>query len=122
MNARAFHLPPPDSDFAETQPLGAAGPGRRDALKVLRCGCSAPPLVRISRSPWMRLLVLSRLYRCVECGARVLRLGTQQLDAYGARYLPPRPLRVPVTPDRCSASVLDGVYKRITSASQGRRG
>lgn len=119
MKARTFHLPPPDSDFAETQPLAPGSPARRDTLRVFRCACSAPPLVRINRSGWMRLVAFSRLFRCLECGARILRLGTPQQNAYGARYLAPRPLRVPVTPDRCSASVLHAVYKRITALADG---
>lgn len=118
MNTRAFRLHGPDSDFAQTQPLAMARPAHQDTLRFFRCACSAPPLVRIRRSGWMRLFAFSRLYRCLDCGARVLRAGHPQQNAYGARYLPPRPLRVPVTPDRCSASVLDGVYRRITSAIQ----
>ncbi len=117
MIALRFHLHAPDSGFADTQPLSDAAHARRNTLKFFHCDCSAAPLVRIVRPAWMRLLPLFRLYRCLDCGARVLRVRRPTQTVYGARYLPARPLRVAATPDRCSASVLHGVYKRTLSAA-----
>lgn len=119
MNPRTFQPAPPDSDFAETQPLAARGTARRDMLRIFRCACSAPPLVRINRSVWMRMLPRSRLYRCLGCGARVLQPRNPRQSPYGSVYLPPRPLRVAMTPERCNASVLDGVYMRTLRSHAG---
>lgn len=67
-------------DFARTQIvsemdyLGRAVTHQRAALRLFACGCERRHLMRVHRNPWMRLFVGLRLYKCLRCGARVLRL------------------------------------------------
>jgi hypothetical protein len=105
MSTRSIYLHSSRSDFAETQRMPeAAYLGRLldlGQLKVLGCGCGAAKLVRIGRSPWMRLLPYFRLYRCFSCGCRVLRARTRQRIFYGAaRMLPAAPLSAPLAQSR----------------------
>jgi hypothetical protein len=86
------------SEFAPTESLAEAAylgrtAGEHTPLRFMQCGCSKRALLRVSRSPWMRLLPYLRQYVCMECGARVLRLRTRQRYPYGAVYLPASPLR-----------------------------
>lgn len=77
------------ADFAQTQVLSeGAYLGRRlrkGGLRLLRCGCARGDLVRIYRHWWMRLLPLFRQYRCLRCGARVLRWRMRQQRVYYSR-------------------------------------
>jgi hypothetical protein len=76
--------------FADTQPCDvtkncASG---NDPLRLFRCGCESSRLARIRRKSWMRLLPYFRLYKCRECGSRVLRPRIQ-VDSYVVHgYLP----------------------------------
>jgi hypothetical protein len=76
--------------FADTQPSGAMK--RRvpenDRVRMFACGCESSRLARIPRKPWMRLLPYLRLYKCRDCGVRVLRPRLKQ-DSYLVHgYLP----------------------------------
>jgi hypothetical protein len=70
---------------------GAAQSSKQNAsIALFACGCSAPMHHRIPRAIWMRLLPALRLYRCRNCGARVLRRRIRSSAALGAAgYLPP---------------------------------
>lgn len=86
------------SDFAPTERLSQAaylGHCMRPAIAWFGCGCRQPKLLRIPRSPWMRLLPLFRLYQCLACASCVLRPRTRQRGIYSAVYLPPSPPRRP---------------------------
>ena len=39
-------------------------------LRLTECGCGLRSLVRIHRTPWMKLFPGRRFYRCEQCGAR----------------------------------------------------
>jgi hypothetical protein len=85
-------------EFAPTESMPEAAylgrmVGKHAPLGFVRCGCTKSALLRVSRSPWMRLLPFLRQYLCTECGARVLRLRTRQRYPYGSVYLPATPLR-----------------------------
>lgn len=69
-------------------------PGRAKPapLRLFACGCGTRHLSRIDRVAWMRLLPRFRLYRCANCGARVLRTRIRQ-RLYGPVYLPAPPFR-----------------------------
>ena len=101
MSKPAIYLHSTRADFADTKRLPEAAylgrclrPG---PLKAFGCGCGSDgaKLVRIGRSPWMRLLPLFRLYQCLACGRRVLRTRMRQRVAYGIGvvYMPPAPLQ-----------------------------
>lgn len=97
MRLSTIYLHSPSSDFAETQRLSEwAYLGRHlraeQPLRLVGCGCADARLVRIGRSRWMRLVPTFRLYRCLACGAKVLRTRFRQRGVYGAVYLPPAPL------------------------------
>ena len=82
-----------DRAFADTQVLFKRG--REPGLRSLACGCEQPHLMRVRREGWMRFVPLLRLYACLDCGARVLHFRAPPNNAYGAVYLPARPLRAP---------------------------
>jgi len=98
-STRRLFLHSPRSDFAETQWLSEAnylGRSLRSSprrLRLLGCGCGTKYLVRAKRAGWMRLLPLTRLYKCLQCGSRVLRRTLPFRHRYGAAYLSPAPLR-----------------------------
>ena len=66
-------------DFARTEIasemdyLGRVVTRRDPSLKLFACGCGGAHLQRIPRALWMRPLLTFRLYRCLRCGADVLR-------------------------------------------------
>ena len=67
-------------DFARTQIvpefeyLGRAVSNEGARLRLFGCGCERRHLMRVHRTLWMRMVVGFRLYRCLRCGCRVLRL------------------------------------------------
>jgi hypothetical protein len=97
MTTRPVYVHSAARDFAETQRMPeAAYLGRLPdgaKLALFGCGCGKARLTRISRTPWMRVLPLFRLYRCLDCGAKVFRVRVRQRIVYGAVYLPPPPIR-----------------------------
>jgi hypothetical protein len=78
--------------FADTLPMGGAAQSSKQnaSIALFACGCSNPMLHRIPRALWMRFLPALRLYRCRNCGTRVLRRRMPSSAAAAtAGYLPP---------------------------------
>lgn len=98
VNMPSIYLHSRRSDFAPTERMTEAaylGRSARSPLAWIGCGCGRARLLRIPRSPWMRLLPLFRLYQCLACGVRVLRPRTRQRGVYSAVYLAPSTHRRP---------------------------
>jgi hypothetical protein len=75
--------------FADTQPLFTDGDAfANESLKLFRCGCASSSLALSRRTGWMRLLPHLRLYKCRECGARVLRSELRHGSYAVLGYLP----------------------------------
>lgn len=66
--------------------------GQEGVLRFLACGCGPRGLVRIRRARWMQVLPGFRHYRCLVCGARVLRPRLRNRLGYGALYVEQLPL------------------------------
>lgn len=97
MTASQVYLHSVSREFADTMLQSeSAYLGRslrqEGALRFLGCGCGSRGLVRIRRARWMQMLPGFRHYRCLDCGARVLRLRLRNRLGYGALYIGQLPL------------------------------
>lgn len=81
--------------FADTEVQARRRRVREPGLRLLACACEQPHLMRVHRTGWMRLVPLLRLYTCLDCASRVLHFRAPRNNAYGAVYLPAKPLRAP---------------------------